>query len=187
MNFETLIVAVQLFGATFITVFALGVQSLNVNGGHKAMAAITSLAIGASNLVLLKILPGPTGWAHYLGYFAGGVAGILAAMHYQPKLAAFFRQRKAAPAGKAAADLQAALHRFTTELPGFEPTAPPAMPVEPTTPHGRPNFPLLVALAQSLVEPDELGHAATPEIRRRACVALGRLHSVPAPQQKHPH
>lgn len=187
MNLETIIVAAQLFGATFITVFALGVQSLNVNGGHKAMAAITSLAIGASNLVLLKILPGPTSWAHHLGYFAGGVAGILAAMHYQPKLAAFFRQRKASPADKATAELQAALHRFATEAPAFAPTAPPRMPVEHTAPHGRPNFPLLVALAQSLIEPEELGHAATPEMRRRACIALGRLHSVPAPQPKNPH
>jgi hypothetical protein len=179
MNMDVITVAVQLFGATFITVFALGVQSLNVNGGHKAMAAITSLAIGASNLVLLKILPGPTGWAHHLGYFAGGVAGILAAMHYQPKLAAFFRRRKARAPAEAGAHLQEALHRFASELPAFEPTAPPSMPVEPTSPHGRPNFPLLVALAQSLIDGEQLGHAATPEMRRRACVALGRLQSVP--------
>jgi hypothetical protein len=171
MNFETTAVALQLFGATFIAVFALGVQSLNVNGGHRAMAAITSLAIGASNLVLLKILPGPTGWAHHLGYFAGGVAGILCAMHYQPKLATLFNRAKRKPDATAA--LQAALRRFTTELPAAN-----SEPSPPENPLGHPNFKLLVALAQDMLDADQFGHAATPEMRRRASIALGRLHSV---------
>jgi hypothetical protein len=35
-----------LFTSTFILVFALGLQSLNVNNGHFVLAAITSFVIG---------------------------------------------------------------------------------------------------------------------------------------------
>ena len=46
-----------IFVSTFATVFALGFQSLNVNNGHYYAAAVTSFVIGASHLVLYKILP----------------------------------------------------------------------------------------------------------------------------------
>ena len=48
---------VYVFLATFATVFSLGFQSQNVNKGHRTMAAMTSLFIGSSNLVLLKVIP----------------------------------------------------------------------------------------------------------------------------------
>ena len=46
-----------IFISTFGVVVALGLQSLNVNGGHKLAASITSLIIGSCNLALLKIMP----------------------------------------------------------------------------------------------------------------------------------
>lgn len=53
--------ALLLFVSTFALVLALGLQSLNVNGGHKVLAALTSLVIGAANLAVLKVMPGPLG------------------------------------------------------------------------------------------------------------------------------
>jgi len=46
-----------IFAATFVTVFALGFQSRNVNTHQYGAAAMTSLFIGGSHLVLYKALP----------------------------------------------------------------------------------------------------------------------------------
>lgn len=78
--------ALLLFTSTFITVLALGIQSLNVNGGHRWWAAGTSLFIGTGNLVLLKTLPGDTTWLELAAYLAGGPAGIVSAMALHPAL-----------------------------------------------------------------------------------------------------
>jgi hypothetical protein len=48
---------VFIFLSTFIAVFALGFQSQNVNQGHYWAAALTSVAIGASSIVLYKLMP----------------------------------------------------------------------------------------------------------------------------------
>ena len=49
-----------LFVSTFGLVFCLGLQSLNVNGGYYVSAFVTSFAIGAGNLVVLKLAPSAT-------------------------------------------------------------------------------------------------------------------------------
>ena len=49
--------AIIIFASTFILVFALGFQSLNVNNGHYKAAFLTSFAIAGSNLVLFKTVP----------------------------------------------------------------------------------------------------------------------------------
>ena len=84
--------AAILFAATFIVVFSLGLQSLNVNGGHKALAFATSLAIGASNLVLFKLLPGPTDALQIAGYLLGGPLGIVCSMTVHPHLLRWVRR-----------------------------------------------------------------------------------------------
>ena len=78
-----------LFVSTFGLVFCLGTQSLNVNGGHYVAAFITSFAIGAGNLVVLKLAPSatPTEMAAYL---IGGSFGIVASMIAHRK---FFRSK----------------------------------------------------------------------------------------------
>ena len=78
-----------LFVSTFGLVFCLGIQSLNVNGGHYVAAFITSFAIGAGNLVVLKLAPSatPTEMAAYL---FGGPFGIVASMIAHRK---FFRSK----------------------------------------------------------------------------------------------
>lgn len=72
--------ALILFVAAFCIVFALGFQSLNVNRGHYLAAAVTSLAIGTANLVLLKLLPAQTTWLEIAAYLGGGPLGIAASM-----------------------------------------------------------------------------------------------------------
>lgn len=57
--------ALALFASTYLLVLFLGLQSLNVNGGH-------------------RLLPGPTGAAELLAYLAGGPAGILTSMAIHP-------------------------------------------------------------------------------------------------------
>lgn len=83
--------ALLLFASTFVTVLALGLQSLNVNGGHRVMAAFTSLAIGSGNLVLFKVLPGPTEALEVAGYLLGGPVGIVCAMALHPTLVRWYR------------------------------------------------------------------------------------------------
>lgn len=76
--------ALGLFVATFFLVLFLGLQSLNVNGGHKLMAAFTSFGIGTANITILKIMPGPTDLMEIAAYCIGSPAGILASMYIHP-------------------------------------------------------------------------------------------------------
>ena len=68
-----------LFISTFIAVFALGTQSLNVNNGHYVAAFLTSFLIGGSQLWLYKLLP-DANLAQVAAYLAGGPFGIVASM-----------------------------------------------------------------------------------------------------------
>ena len=85
--------ALILFVSTYMLVLALGLQSLNVNGGHKVMAALTSLAIGTANLAVLKVMPGPTGWMEIAAYLTGGPLGIVTSMAIHPWMARRFGRR----------------------------------------------------------------------------------------------
>ena len=80
-----------LFGSTFLTVFALGLQQLNVNGGHRWAAFITSILIGVGNLVVLKVVPG-AGWSEVLAYLLGGPLGIVASMAAHPRVVDWWRR-----------------------------------------------------------------------------------------------
>ena len=76
--------ALLLFCSTYVLVLALGLQSLNVNGGHRVLATLTSFGIGTGNLVVLKVMPGPTGWMEVAAYLLGGPLGILTSMAIHP-------------------------------------------------------------------------------------------------------
>lgn len=71
--------ALVLFGSTFLSVFALGFQSLNVNGGHYRAAFLTSLLISASTLWLYRLLP-QADVTEIAAYMLGGPFGIVASM-----------------------------------------------------------------------------------------------------------
>ena len=74
-----------LFGSTFFLVLLLGMQSLNTNRGHYKSAFITSFGIGASNLVLFKMVPG-AGTSEIIAYLLGGPIGIVTAMWLHPRI-----------------------------------------------------------------------------------------------------
>lgn len=71
--------AAAIFISTFILVFALGFQSLNVNNGHYKAAFLTSFAIGSANLVLFKTVPQADAMQVF-AYLSGGPFGIVASM-----------------------------------------------------------------------------------------------------------
>ncbi len=70
---------VIVFVSTFVAVFALGFQSLNVNQGHYKSAALTSFAIGGSNLFILKIIPDGDLYA-MVAYLIAGPLAIVSSM-----------------------------------------------------------------------------------------------------------
>jgi hypothetical protein len=72
--------ALLIFFSTFILVFALGFQSLNVNNGHYKAAFFTSFAIAVSNLVLFKTVP-QAGVLEIGAYLIAGPFAIIASMY----------------------------------------------------------------------------------------------------------
>lgn len=68
-----------IFLSTFVAVFALGFQSLNVNQGHYRAAALTSFAIGGGNLMILKMVPAGDLYA-MAAYLIAGPLAIMASM-----------------------------------------------------------------------------------------------------------
>ena len=82
-----------LFASTFISVFALGLQSLNVNQGHYLAAGITSVLISTGHIFLYRFMP-DANVLDALGYYAGGIAGITASMWVHPRLKAWWARRR---------------------------------------------------------------------------------------------
>jgi hypothetical protein len=74
-----------LFASTFVLVFALGLQSLNVNNGHHVAAAVTSFVIGAGQMILFKLAPNAS-WTEIAAFLLGGPFGITASMWAHPRL-----------------------------------------------------------------------------------------------------
>lgn len=69
----------MLFASTFVMVFGLGMQSLNVNGGHYVAAFFTSFLIGGGNLILFKLAPDAT-LTEAAAFMIGGPLGIITSM-----------------------------------------------------------------------------------------------------------
>jgi hypothetical protein len=80
-----------LFASTFVLVFALGIQSLNVNHGHRRAAMATSFLIGGSQMILFKLAP-EANWTETAAFLTGGPLGIYAAMAAHPHLVRAFRR-----------------------------------------------------------------------------------------------
>lgn len=71
--------ALALFASSFVLVFALGFQSLNVNNGHYWAAATTSVVIGSMQMVLLQLGPDAS-TIQIAAAIAGGPLGIVCSM-----------------------------------------------------------------------------------------------------------
>ena len=82
-----------LFVSTYGLVFALGLQSLNVNNGHYYLAALTSLGIGGGQMILYKLAP-DANWSEITAYLIGGPFGITSAMWAHPRLARILGKQK---------------------------------------------------------------------------------------------
>lgn len=74
-----------LFASSFLTVFALGFQQMNVSGNHRVAAFSTSFLIGAGQLGILKLVPNTDDPLMVLAYLAGGPVAIVASMIIHPK------------------------------------------------------------------------------------------------------
>lgn len=70
-----------LFASSFAVVFALGLQSLNVNNGRYMAAFFNSILIGLSQLTLYKLTPDASGW-DIVAFLSGGPFGIVSAMRF---------------------------------------------------------------------------------------------------------
>lgn len=73
--------ALTLFASTYALVFFLGLQSLNVNGGHYRAAFFTSFGIGVGNILLFKLAPNATG-IEIAAFLLGGPLGIVSSMRF---------------------------------------------------------------------------------------------------------
>jgi hypothetical protein len=89
--------ALLVFVSTFVAVFALGLQSLNVNQGHYLAAAATSLLISAGHIALYRYLPSGS-LPELAAYLAGGVTGITSSMWFHRRFKAWWRAWRAARA-----------------------------------------------------------------------------------------
>lgn len=85
--------ALLVFGSTFLAVFTLGLQSLNVNQGQYLAAAATSLAISSGHILLYRYMP-DSGLPELVGYYAGGVAGITSSIWFHRRVRAWWAARK---------------------------------------------------------------------------------------------
>lgn len=82
-----------LFISAFVLVFTLGVQSLNVNNGHRWMAAFTSIFIGGSQIVMFKLAPNAD-WSEIIAFVSGGPFGIVSSMTAHPYLVKLIKKRR---------------------------------------------------------------------------------------------
>jgi len=75
------VIELAIFASTFLSVFALGLQSLNVNQGHYLAAGLTSFAISTGHIALYRFMPEAT-LGHLAAYYAGGILGITSSMWF---------------------------------------------------------------------------------------------------------
>jgi len=74
------------FVSSFSIVFLLGFQQLNVTARRYTLAALTSIAIGVFNYILLRVIPtGDFTWMQFSSYLLGGAAGIVSAMYFHDR------------------------------------------------------------------------------------------------------
>ena len=112
------ITTVHLFAATLVAVAVLGLQQINVERRDMLFAALTSPAIGASNWVLFKVLPGPTTLWDFAAYLVGGSIGIVLSMWLHPVLVRLLERAPVTRTGvdESEWDRLAEMQRIATEL-----------------------------------------------------------------------
>jgi hypothetical protein len=84
--------ALLIFAATYISVFTLGLQSLNVNQGHYVAAAVTSFFIGTGHMLLYRYMP-TASLPDLAGYYVGGITGITSSIWFHKRAKAWLAAR----------------------------------------------------------------------------------------------
>jgi hypothetical protein len=74
-----------LFFSAFFAVALLVFQQMNVTGRHYLLAALTSVAIGVSQIILWRLIPSAS-WSEIAATLAGGPVGVLFSMWVHPRL-----------------------------------------------------------------------------------------------------
>lgn len=82
-----------LFCSTFVMVFSLGIQQLNVQGGHYYLAIATSLIIGGAQIYLWRSMP-DANTSEIVATLMGGPVAIVLAMWAHPHLVRVIRRGK---------------------------------------------------------------------------------------------
>lgn len=121
--------ALIIFAATYISVFTLGLQSLNVNQGHYLAAAVTSFFISTGHILLYKHMPDPSA-LELVGYYTGAIAGITSSIWFHKRFKVWwpkFWQRVRTPRNPVPAN-----GHVKGPLPW---PPPPAVPIDPTDTH----------------------------------------------------
>lgn len=88
-----MITALILFVSTFLLVFGLGLQSLNVNNSLYKSAFFTSFLIGSMQMITLKLGP-DAGWLEIAGYLSGGPFGIISSMLFHKHYKAWIEKKR---------------------------------------------------------------------------------------------
>lgn len=78
---------IYLFLSAFSVVFLLVLQQQNVAGRHYLLAALTSVAIGVSQIILWRLVPSAS-WTEIAATLAGGPVGVVFSMWLHPRLIA---------------------------------------------------------------------------------------------------
>jgi len=89
------VTALLLFAITFVLVYLLGIQQLNVQFNQRTQAFVTSALIAMLQLWLFKLVPQPTNDVENLAYVMGGPFGMVSAMQSYPWLAERLARGKA--------------------------------------------------------------------------------------------
>src|SRR5688500_18506270 len=84
-----------LFLSTFLLVFGLGLQSLNVNSGLYRSAFFTSFLIGSMQMITLKLGPNAN-WLEIAGYLSGGPFGIISSMFFHKHYKVWIEKKREA-------------------------------------------------------------------------------------------
>lgn len=77
--------AFALFSSTFVLVFFLSLQTINVANGRRLAAFATSFGIGLGELILLKLAPDAS-FLEMLAFLSGGPFGVVVAMELHNRI-----------------------------------------------------------------------------------------------------
>lgn len=78
--------------SSILLVTMLGIQSLSINNNLRWAASINSFMISLAQLVMLKVMPGPTSHLDVFCYLIGGPIGVQITLWIFPKVKTFFNK-----------------------------------------------------------------------------------------------